>query len=251
MGRGKITSRAEGEKRKAATAAKQSLKEGLAKRTSSVASASKHPGEDLVYSKKQLPLQKRLCIDKAGQEKKASVIQYLGCHLKEFVDDDMKETNLLELSDEGKKLAVEGAETLIPVKDKCQLHSREPLMQSKKSSGTKVDVKQSSEECGNLMDSPLYNMKPFCKALHKKCSGKSESQGYYYDWNTMGCEIGMCFYVVLSHCTFAAGWWDSNVTVSQLQQVDINPSLDQQCGSSDCILELDGHSVKDHPSSKT
>ena len=58
MGRGKITSRAEGEKRKAAAVAKQSLKEGSAEITSSVASAAKHPGEDFVYSKKELPLQK-------------------------------------------------------------------------------------------------------------------------------------------------------------------------------------------------
>jgi len=159
-----------------------------------------------------------------------------------------KETNLLELSGEGKKLAVEGAESLIPVKDKCQLHSREPLVQSKKSSGTKVDVKQSSEECGKLMDSPLYNMKQFGKALCKKCSGKSESQGDYYDWNTMGHEVGMCFSAIPSHCIYAAGRWDSHVIECQLQQVDINPSSDQQSGSSDCIVELDGQSVKDHPS---
>jgi len=48
MGRGKISSRAEGEKRKAASVAQQSLKEGSAKITSSVASAAKRPGEDLV-----------------------------------------------------------------------------------------------------------------------------------------------------------------------------------------------------------
>ena len=58
MGRGRITSQAEGEKRKAAAVAKPSLQEGLAKKTSSVASAAKHPGENLVYSKKELPLQK-------------------------------------------------------------------------------------------------------------------------------------------------------------------------------------------------
>ncbi len=163
----------------------------------------------------------------------------------------MKETNLLELSDEGKKLAVEGAESLIPVKDKCQLHSRELLMQSKKSSGTKVDVKQSSEECGKLMDSLLFNMKKlmlFCDTLCEQCSEKSESQGYYYDWNLMGHEIGICFSVILSHCTFAAGQWDFHVTESQLQQVDINPSPGQQCGSSDCIVELDGQSVMSNSS---
>ena len=58
MGRGRITSQAEGEKIKAAAAAKQSLKDGSATITSSVASAAKHPGDNLVYSKKQLPLQK-------------------------------------------------------------------------------------------------------------------------------------------------------------------------------------------------
>jgi len=58
MGRGKITSRAEGEMGKAVAAAKQSLKEGLAEKTSSVASAAKRPGKDFVYSKKELPLQK-------------------------------------------------------------------------------------------------------------------------------------------------------------------------------------------------
>ena len=104
-----------------------------------------------------------------------------------------------------------------------------------------MDVKQSSEECGKLMDSLLYNMKKlkqFGDTFCKKCSGKSESQGDYYDWNTMGCEIGMCFSAVLSHCTFAAGWWDSHITVSQLQQLDVNQSLDQQCGFSDCIGDL-------------
>ena len=58
----------------------------------------------------------------------------------------------------------------------------------------------------------------------------------------------LSFSAVLSHCTFAAGWWDSHVTKSQLQQVDVNPSSDQQSGSSDCIVELDGQSVEDHPS---
>jgi len=52
MGRGRITSRAEGEKIKAAAAAKQSLKDGSATKTSSVASAAKRPGDNLVYSKK-------------------------------------------------------------------------------------------------------------------------------------------------------------------------------------------------------
>jgi len=248
MGRQKITSRAELEKRNAAAAAKQSLK-GSAKKTSTVASAAKRRGEDLVYSKKVLPLQKRLRIDKSVQEKKASGIQLLGCHLQESVDDDMKETNLLEVSGEGKKLAVEGAETLIPVEDKRQLHSREPLVRSKKSSGTKVDVKQSSEAWWELKDSPAYNMKPFCNALREKLSGKSESQGEYFLWNVLGREIGICFNALPSHCTFASGRWDSHVTESQLQQVDVNSSSDQQCGSSDCIVELDGQSVEDHPSS--
>ncbi len=67
----------------------------------------------------------------------------------------------------------------------------------------------------------------------------------------MGSWAGMCFYALLTHCTFAAGGWDSHVTESQLQQVDVNPSSDQQCGSSDCIVELDGQSVKDHPSSNS
>jgi len=58
MGREKITSRAEGEKQNAAAAAKQSLKEGLAKKTSTVAMAAKCSGENLVDSKKVLPLQK-------------------------------------------------------------------------------------------------------------------------------------------------------------------------------------------------
>ena len=64
------------------------------------------------------------------QEKKAPEIQYRGCHFIEF-DDNMKEKNHLDLSGDGKKLAVEGAESLIPIKDKCQLHSSEPLVQSK------------------------------------------------------------------------------------------------------------------------
>jgi len=187
------------------------------------------------------------------QEKKAPEIQYLGCHLIEF-DDDMNEKNQLDLSSDGKKLAVEDAESLIPVKDKRQLHSSEPWVQSKKSSGTKVDVKQSSEECRKVMDSLLFDMKKlklFGDTLCKQCSGKSASQGEYYDWNIMGHDIGICFWALPSHCTFAAGWWDSHVTVSQLHQLDVNPSLDQQCGSSDCILELDGHSVKDHPPSNS
>jgi len=149
---------------------------------------------------------------------------------KEFIDDNMKEKNQLDLSSEGKKLAVEGAESPIPVKDKCQLHSSEPFVQSKKSSGTKVDVKQSSEECGKLVDSPLFDMnklKQFCDTLHKKYSGKSESQGDCFAWNTLGCQVELDFSVVPSHCTFAAGWWGFHVTESQLQQVDVNPSLDQ------------------------
>jgi len=43
----------------------------------------------------------------------------------------------LDLSGDGKKAAVEDAESLIPVKDKRQLHSSEPFVQSKKSSGKK------------------------------------------------------------------------------------------------------------------
>ncbi len=224
MGREKITSRAELEKRNAAAAAKESLKDGSAKKTSIVASAAKCPRGDLVYSKRELPLQKRLCIDKSVQEKKAS----------------------------GKKLAVEGAETLIPVKDKRQLYSREPLVRSKKSSGPKVDVKQSSVECGTVVDSPLFDMKKlklFDDTLRKKCSGKSESQGDYFDWKTLGHEVALSFWALPSHCTFASGRWDSHVTESQLQQVDVNPSFDQQCSSSDCIVESDGQSVEDHPSS--
>jgi len=187
--------------------AKQSL-EGLAKKPSTVASAAKRPGEVLVYSKKVLPLQKRICIDKSGQEKNASGIQYLETDLRKSVDVSMKETNLLELSGEGKKLAVKGADSPIPVKDKCKLYSRESLMLSKKSSEPKVDVKQSYEECGMVVDSPLFDMKKlklFGDTLHEKLSGKCESQGDYFDWNRLGCEIGTCFTAIPSHCTFAAG----------------------------------------------
>jgi len=122
-------------------------------------------------------------------------------------------------------------------------------VRSKKSSGTKVDGRQSSEAWWELKDSPAYNMKPFCNALREKLSGKSESQGEYFLWNVLGHEIGICFNALPSHCTFASGRWDSHVTESQLQQVDVNSSSDQQCGSSDCLVELDGQSVEDHPSS--
>ena len=56
MGRGKITSQAEGEKRNAASAAQQSLKEGSAEITSSVASAAKrlNMGREKITSRAEL-----------------------------------------------------------------------------------------------------------------------------------------------------------------------------------------------------
>jgi len=157
------------------------------------------------------------------QEKKAPEIQDLGCHLIEF-DDDMNEKNQLDLSGDGKKLAVEDAESLIHVMDKRQLHPSAPFLQSKNSSGTKVYVKQRSEVNAKFLDSPLFDMeklKLFVDTLHKKCSGKSASQGEYFDWITLGNEVALGFLALPSHCTFAAGWWDSHVTESLLQPVNV------------------------------
>jgi len=168
----------------------------------------------LVYSKKQLPLQKRLRTDKSVQEKKASEIL-------DF-DDDMNEK--FDLSSDGKKAAVEDAESLIPVKDKHQRHPSEPFVPSKKSSGTKVDVKQRSEENAKL---PLFDTEKlnlFIDTLKKKCSIKGASQGEYLDWITLGREVALGFWALPSHCTFAAGRWDSHVIESLLQPVNVHTS---------------------------
>jgi hypothetical protein len=70
----------------------------------------------------------------------------------------------------------------------------------------------------------MKKLKLFVDTLHKKCSGKSASQGEYFDWITLGCEVALGFSALPSHCTFAAGRWDSHVTESLLQPVYVNTS---------------------------
>ena len=149
MGRERVTSRADAE-RKAALAAGRSLKGVSDNETSSVATPAKRHGDDLVNLKKKLPLQKRVCTEKVGHDDEESEIQYVG--------------------------------------------------------------------------TSRFNKKQFCDKLKYICSHNGNTHIGYFDWLTLGRTIGYNYKAVPSHCTFASGWWDSPVTESPQQQVDVNPS---------------------------
>ena len=211
------------DKRKAAGAAEASLKEDSKKKKSSPASAaSKRPGRDLVYSKKKLPLQKRLCIDKVGQDKQLSGKQRLDSPVN-LCDSPVS------LCDSPMSLC-DSPVSLCDTDASPQVHDKV---------STHLETVGDDSDDDLLQSSVGHDMMKFCATLHQKCSGRSNLQGEFLDWKTLGHGIGYGFSAIPSHCTFAGGRWDSHIIESAIQSVNSKnaPIEDEEIPSKAATLQ--------------
>jgi len=211
------------DKRKAAGAAEASLKEDSKKKKSSPASAaSKRPGRDLVYSKKKLPLQKRLCIDKVGQDKQLSGKQ--------------RPDSPVNLCDSPVSLCDSPMRLCDSPVSLCDTDAS-PQVYDEVSTHLETVGDDSDDDL--LQSSVVYDMMEFCATLRQRFSRRSDLQGEFFDWKTLGHGIGYGFSAIPSHCTFAGGRWDSHIIESAIQSVNSKnaPIEDEEIPSKAATLQ--------------